>query len=102
MAPTDQPAVAAAEDEQPTSIKDEQPASSKDELCNALYASCATHPHDKVFFQDELLATNVIPNRDLGLLSECLNILVRKSLFKLMQQNQRVCWKVVSREDAEK
>ena len=73
-----------------------------EELCNALYASCATHSVDKLFSQDDLLSLNVIPDGDLPQLIDCLNALTNQGLFKLMNQDGRVLWKVVKREDAAK
>ena len=73
-----------------------------EELCNALYASCSTHPVDKLFSQDELLSFHVIPNGDLGQLTECLNNLTSQGLFKLMNKDGGVVWKIVKKEDAAK
>ena len=86
-----------------TPAAEEQPPSSKEELCKALYASCATHPEGKLFYQDELEALGVVPKGDLVQLADCLNILIRKGLLKLMNSTDgRSCWKVVKKEDAEK
>ena len=73
-----------------------------EELCNALYASCATHQADKLFSQDELLSLNVIPNGDLTLLRDCLNSLTSHGLLKLMSKDGRTIWKIVRKEDAAK
>lgn len=72
------------------------------ELCDALYASCATHPAEKLFAQEDLLSLNVIPNGNVEMLALCINQLLTDGLFKLMQSNGKPCWKVVKREDAAK
>lgn len=77
------------------------PASPK-ELYNALYASCASQPADKVFNQEDLLSLNIIPNNDLQELLVCLQRLAKDGLLKVMTKDGKPCWKVVKKEDAAK
>ena len=77
--------------------------SSMEELCNALYASCATQGSTKDFYQQDLLALNVIPNGDLKTLTECINTLQGRKLFKPHRgRDNQPCWKIATHADAEK
>ena len=70
------------------------------ELCNALYASCATHSTEKEFTQQDILALNVIPNGDMKKLQDCLQQLAQDGLLKMMTKEGQLCWRVVKKEDA--
>ena len=72
------------------------------ELQNALYASCASQPAEKIFDQHDLLALGVIPKDDLGLLLSCTRQLTKEGLLKVMTKNGAACWRVVKKEDAAK
>ena len=72
------------------------------ELCNALYSSCTTYPAEKLFTQEDLLSLNIVPNGNLEMLGLCVNQLLVDGLFKLMQSNNKLYWKVVKKEDAAK
>ncbi|KAL8822997.1 MAG: hypothetical protein Q9191_006278 [Dirinaria sp. TL-2023a] len=72
------------------------------ELQNALYASCASQPADKIFDQHDLLALGVIPRDDLGLLLSCTRQLTKEGLLKVMTKDGVACWRVVKKEDAAK
>jgi hypothetical protein len=78
--------------------------SSLKELCNALYASCASQATDFEFSQQDLLALNVIPNNKpdekLRQLQDCLERLAQDGLLKVMTKDGLPCWRVVKREDA--
>jgi len=74
--------------------------SSPKELCNALYASCASQSMDKEYNQQDLLALNVIPNGDMSQLQDCLQRLAQDGLLKTMTKDGALCWKVVKKEDA--
>ena len=76
--------------------------SSPQELYNALYASCARQPEDKVFNQHDLLALGVIPDNDLNELLKCVNKLAQNKLFKTLVKDGVPCWKVVKKEEAAK
>ncbi|MCJ1251321.1 34-kDa subunit of RNA polymerase III (C) [Trapelia coarctata] len=76
--------------------------SSPQELYNALYASCARQPEDKVFNQHDLLALGVIPNNNLNELMNCVNKLSQNKLFKTLLKDGIPCWKVVKKEEAAK
>lgn len=76
--------------------------SSPQELYNALYASCASQPEDKLFNQHDLIALNVIPNNDLTELMNCVNKLSQNMLFKMLVKEGIVYWKVVKKEEADK
>ncbi|KAL8688961.1 MAG: hypothetical protein Q9218_005253 [Villophora microphyllina] len=76
--------------------------SSSLELKNALYARCAALPADTIFDQKALLNLNVIPNNELTLLLDCTQKLTQEGLFKLLSRENRACWRVVKKEDAQK
>ena len=75
---------------------------SEEALSNALYAMCATKPDYQTFSQVDLLAFDIIPNKDIKTLQSCTESLTGKGLFKVMTQNGHLCWRVVKREDASK
>lgn len=74
------------------------------ELAQKLYDAClATYDTDRLFYQGDLLGLDVIPNGDVTLLLQCAQSLVDQKLFRLHQdRNDRLAWKVISQEDAEK
>ena len=80
--------------------------SSPKELCNALYASCASQPPDKIFNQQDLLSLKIIPGDkvadQIGELVTCLNRLTSDGLFKMYTKDGKPCWKVIKKEDAKK
>lgn len=76
--------------------------SSPKELKMALYTRCASLEEGLVFGQDDLLAFNIIPDNSLDQLLAYTKQLAKDGLFKVMQQNGRICWKVVKKADAAK
>ena len=78
--------------------------SSPKELCNALYASCASRfKADVVFHQEDIWPLKIIPNDNLSELMMCINRLMQDGLLKLHNAGgSRAGWKVVSRENAKK
>ncbi|MCJ1281138.1 34-kDa subunit of RNA polymerase III (C) [Xylographa opegraphella] len=78
--------------------------SSPKELCNALYASCASRfKPDVVFHQEDIWPLKIIPNDNLSDLMMCINRLMQDGLLKLHNAGgSRAGWKVVSRENAKK
>ena len=77
--------------------------SSPKELCNALYASCASRfKPDVVFHQEDIWPLKIIPNDNLSELMLCINRLMQDGLLKLHTGGSRAGWKVVSRENAKK
>lgn len=74
------------------------------ELASKLYDECsAKFSPDHLFYQQDLLALGIIPKDDLALLLQCTQWLVDQKLFRLLQgKNDRLSWKLISREDAEK
>ena len=78
--------------------------SSPKELCNALYASCASRfKPDVVFHQEDIWPLKIIPNDSLPELLKCINRLMQDGLLKLHHAGgSRAGWKVVSRENAKK
>ncbi|KAL4801957.1 RNA polymerase Rpc34 [Aspergillus unguis] len=74
------------------------------ELASRLYDAClANFPIDHQFYQQDLLGLNIIPKNDLPLLLQCTQSLVDQKLFRLLQgKNDRLVWKIIPREDAEK
>ncbi|PYH43590.1 RPC34 RNA polymerase subunit family protein [Aspergillus saccharolyticus JOP 1030-1] len=78
--------------------------SSVSELCARLYDACLKNfPPDHLFYQQDLLGLGIVPKNDLALLLQCTQSLVDQKLFRLLQgKNDRLAWKIISREDAEK
>ena len=75
---------------------------SAEELSKALYASCATQPSHELFDQSDLLSLKVIPNNDIRLLLSIVQKLVSDGLFKIMNRDRQICWKLISQGDAAK
>lgn len=78
--------------------------SSINELASRLYDECLKrYDSDHLFYQQDLLGLGVIERNNLPLLLQCTQLLVDQKLFRLLQgQNNRLAWKIISREDAEK
>ncbi|KAL3479042.1 RNA polymerase Rpc34 [Aspergillus californicus] len=74
------------------------------ELAARLYEACLEKfPIDHLFYQQELLGLDILPKSDLPLLLQCTQSLVDQKLFRLHQgKNERLAWKLINREDAEK
>ncbi|KAL4792767.1 RNA polymerase Rpc34 [Aspergillus venezuelensis] len=73
------------------------------ELASKLYDACLTNfSSDHLFVQQELLGLDIIPKNDLALLLQCTQSLVDQKLLRLLQKNDRLAWKIIPREDAEK
>lgn len=79
-------------------------ASSVPELASKLYDACLrNYSSDHLFYQQDLLGLGVVPKNDLALLLQCTQSLVDQRLFRLLQgKNDRLVWKIISREDADK
>ena len=76
--------------------------SSPKELKMALYSRCASMEENHVFDQDELLSFNIIPNRDVHELLKLTTQLAKDGLLKVMQKDNKICWRVVKKADAAK
>lgn len=76
--------------------------SSPKELKMALYTRCASLEESRAFSQDELLAFNIIPDNNLEQLLAYTKQLAKDGLFKVMQKDGKVCWRVVKKADAAK
>jgi DNA-directed RNA polymerase III subunit RPC6 len=74
------------------------------ELASRIYDACLDNfPSDHLFYQQDLLSLGVVPDGDLALLLQCTQSLVDQKLFRLHQgKDNRLAWKLISREDAEK
>ena len=74
------------------------------QLASKLYDEClAKFTPDHLFYQQDLLGLGIVPKNDVGLLLQCTQWLVDEKLFRLLQgKNDRLSWKLISREDAEK
>lgn len=74
------------------------------QLASELYDAClGSFVPDQLFYQQDLLGLGVVPNNDLSLLLQCTQSLVDQRLFRLLQgKDERLAWKIISREDAEK
>lgn len=77
---------------------------STNELASKLYDACLNgFASDHLFYQQDLLKLKLIPKNDVALLLQCTQLLVDQKLFRLLQgKNDRLAWKIISREDAEK
>lgn len=77
---------------------------SASELASQVYEKCVNeYPPDKLFYQQDLLGLGIIPKNDIALLLQCAQSLVDQKLFRLLHgKNDRLAWKVIAREDAEK
>ncbi|PYH90385.1 DNA-directed RNA polymerase III subunit Rpc34 [Aspergillus ellipticus CBS 707.79] len=73
-------------------------------LAAQLYDACINKfPSDHLFYQQDLLGLDIVPKNELALLLQCTQSLVDQKLFRLLQgKNDRLAWKIISREDAEK
>lgn len=79
---------------------------SRDRVAEALYEWCSLH-HEigHVFNQQDLLASNLIPNEDVAILAAAIQNLVGKSLFRVHDikgSGGSIGWELVSQERAEK
>jgi DNA-directed RNA polymerase III subunit RPC6 len=74
------------------------------EIASRLYDACLERfEADHLFYQQDLLALDVIPKGEIDLLLKCAQSLVDQKLFRLLQgANNRLAWKIISRDDAEK
>lgn len=90
--PTDAPPPALKEEE--SRPEDDRP------RVDLLYDKCAEAPDGTVFFQRDLSQMAIA--QDLGKLMEMLQELVDRHLMKLMTFDNEPCWKLRSREEAEK
>lgn len=74
------------------------------QLASKLYEACLNQfDSEHLFYQNDLRGLNVIPDGDIPLLLNCTQSLVDQKFFRLLQdKSDRLAWKVVPREDAEK
>ncbi|KAJ5213025.1 hypothetical protein N7449_000194 [Penicillium cf. viridicatum] len=73
------------------------------ELASKLYDACVNEfDSDHLFYQNDFLNLKVIPKNDVALLLECTQSLVNQNLFRLLQKDGKLTWKLIDREDAEK
>lgn len=74
------------------------------ELASKLYEAClSNYSSDHLFYQQDLLSLGVVPKNDLALLLQCTQSLVDQKLFRLLHgKNDRLAWKIISRDDADK
>jgi DNA-directed RNA polymerase III subunit RPC6 len=73
------------------------------ELQTALYTACRHQfPPDKLLSQVDLLKLKVMPDDSLEILLQCVQGLIDQNLFRLHSINDRIAWKVIKEEDAEK
>ncbi|KAJ5558035.1 RNA polymerase Rpc34 [Penicillium sp. DV-2018c] len=73
------------------------------ELASKLYDACVNEfSRDHLFYQNDFLNLKVIPKNDVSLLLECTQSLVNQNLFRLLQKDGKLTWKLIDREDAEK
>lgn len=72
-------------------------------LASKLYDACVNEfDSDHLFYQNDFLNLKVIPKNDVALLLECTQSLVNQNLFRLLQKDGKLTWKLIDREDAEK
>ena len=73
------------------------------DLQASLYTACRSRfALDQLFFQEDLLKLNIIPDDNLETLLRCAQALTNQKLFRLHAVDDRACWKVVKEEDAAK
>ncbi|CAG8947405.1 unnamed protein product [Penicillium salamii] len=73
------------------------------ELASKLYDTCVSEfDPDHLFYQNDFLNLKIIPGNDLALLLECAQSLVDQNLFRLLQKDGKLTWRLIDREDAEK
>ncbi|KAI9790567.1 MAG: 34-kDa subunit of RNA polymerase III (C) [Piccolia ochrophora] len=85
-----------------SSLADPIGKSSITELKNALYACCLQAAPDKLFAQEDLLDTGVIPRNDVNTLLECVQALLNEGHLKLLVRDNANVFKVVAKEDAQR
>lgn len=83
----------------PVAVNDDELPSNKSRI-DKMYDRCAEAPAGTVFFQRELSSWGVADT--LTELTMLLQELVDRHLMKLMTFDNEVCWKLRTREDAEK
>ena len=70
-------------------------------LALQLHDQCSSNfPSEHLFYQEDLLGLGVI--YDLQVLLSCTQYLVDQKLLRLLQKNNRLAWKVITREDADR
>lgn len=74
------------------------------ELVSQLYDACLeSYDTNHLFYQQDFLSLDIIPKNDPQLLLKCTQQLVDQKLLRLHQdKNERLAWKIISREDADK
>lgn len=73
------------------------------ELASKLYDACVSEfDPDHLFFQNDFINLNIIPKNDVSLLLECAQSLVDQNLFRLLQKDGKLTWRLIDRQDAEK
>jgi DNA-directed RNA polymerase III subunit RPC6 len=74
------------------------------DIASELYGQCRhKFSPSHLFYQHDLLGLGVIPNNSVELLLQCTQSLVDRSLFRVHEdKDNRIAWKLISQEDAER
>ena len=75
-----------------------------DDIAQRIYTRCREQfSGSQLLYQRDILSLGIIPAKNLEILLECTQKLVDQNLFRVYQDsNNRLAWKVIAEEDAEK
>jgi DNA-directed RNA polymerase III subunit RPC6 len=79
-------------------------AGSNDQIADKIYAQCRDKfSASQLLYQNDILNLGLIPNKNLEILLACTQTLVNRNLFRVYQDSDnRIAWKLIAAEDAEK
>jgi DNA-directed RNA polymerase III subunit RPC6 len=74
------------------------------DLANSVYHKCLSQfSASQLLYQRDILGLGLIPNKSLETLLQCTQYLVDQNYFRVYQDTEnRLSWKVIPKEDAEK
>lgn len=75
-----------------------------DDIAQRIYTRCREQfSGSQLLYQRDILSLGIIPAKNLEILLECTQKLVDQNLFRVYQDSEnRLAWKVIAEEDAEK
>ncbi|KAH8695936.1 putative DNA-directed RNA polymerase III subunit Rpc34 [Talaromyces proteolyticus] len=75
-----------------------------EDIASQIYAKCRDQfSASQLLYQRDILGLGLVPNKSLEILLQCTQHLVDQNLFRVYQDgDNRLAWKVIAREDAEK
>lgn len=79
-------------------------AGTTDEIARKIYLKCREQfSSSQLLYQRDILSLGIIPAKSLEILLECTQKLVDQNYFRVYQDSEnRLAWKVIAEEDAEK